>query len=857
MVNQINLAANVAEYEIGELKSKAEFAANSMAANPYLAEALINNDRDSIITIANSLKSMSQIDFCNVLDSSGNVIIRTHDPDNFGDNISNQPHVKLAMHGYATSFITQGAVIRLGAYAGAPIYDNDRNLVGIVSAGYRLDTQDFVYNLKYLTECEVSIFLHDERISTTLHDEEGLYPLGEHAPEELAEIVLSGRTFTGFVQLFGNRLITKYIPLYEVDNHVIGMVFVGRETVEYDDKLTVFIVSGVFLAAVVLVVCIALALFISDLVNDQLVKRERELALTQEVLRQARDTAESANKSKSVFLANMSHEIRTPMNSIIGFSELAQDDNISEKTKKYLENISENALWLLDIINDILDNTKVESGKIVLEHIPFDLQDLITQCQSAILPKTMDKGFSLFCYTDPLRGKKVIGDPVRLRQVLMNLLSNAIKFTSTGYIKLLAPTTYIDDDKVRVKFEVRDSGIGMSPEYVVAIFEPYVQADDSVTRKFGGTGLGLPISKSIVELMGSELKVDSIPGVGSTFSFEITFDLVDDADVCPSQTVLPGSTDKPYFEAEVLICEDNFLNQQVICDHLSRVGIRTLVAFDGQEGLNIIEERLRSGAKQFDLIFMDIHMPVMDGLEAAQRIAGLGVETPIVALTANIMTSDLDMYIDNGMKDCLGKPFTSQDLWKCLLKYLTASSYVIEDRQQMIEDEDKALVQLRKYFVERNQTMFDQIIKAVDSGDSKLAHRLIHTLKSNAGQIGEKQLQKVASEAETILSDGEFRLAYQHTHAIEVELNAVLEKLELILGKDDEDKIAVTNDTAKITDVIEKLEPLLKLHSTDCMSMLDDIKALPGSEDLVTYIEDFEFKKAIVELEALKKKLGI
>jgi CheY-like chemotaxis protein len=397
----------------------------------------------------------------------------------------------------------------------------------------------------------------------------------------------------------------------------------------------------------------------------------------------------------------------------------------------------------------------------------------------------------------------------------------------------------------------------MSPEHIAAIFEPYVQADDSVTRKFGGTGLGLPISKSIVELMGSELIVDSIPGVGSTFSFEITFDLVDDADVSPSQTIMLGNTEKPYFEAEILICEDNFLNQQVICDHLSRVGIRTIVAFDGQEGLNIIEERLRSGSKLFDLIFMDIHMPVMDGLEAAQRIAELGLEIPIVALTANIMSSDLDMYSENGMKDCLGKPFTSQDLWKCLLKYLTASSYVIEDRQQMIEEEDKALVQLRKYFVERNQTMFDQIMKAVDSGDTKLTHRLVHTLKSNAGQIGEKQLQKVAAEAENILSDGEFQLAYQHTHAIEVELNAVLEKLALILNKDDEREIPVTNDIARITDIIEKLEPLLKLHSTDCLSMLGDIRALPGSEDLVTCVEDFEFKKAIVELEALKKKLGI
>ena len=857
MHTQINLAGSIVEYEIEELKNKAEVAAFGIASNPDLIEALINDDRDAIVRIANALHIVAQLDFCNIIDTKGVVITRTHAPDIFGDNISNQPHVALALRGQSTSFITQGAVIKLGAYAGAPIYDSAMNLIGVISAGFRLDTQDVVFRLKEITECEVSIFLHDKRVSTTLHDEEGLYAIGSSAPGNISEEVLSGRKFTGFLEVFGNRFITRYIPLFETGNNVIGMIFVGYSTAEYDEKLTVFVVSGVFLVTVVLVICIALALFISDLVNDQVMKRERELALTQDVLRQARDTAENANRSKSVFLANMSHEIRTPMNSIIGFSELAQDDNISSRTKQYLSNITENALWLLDIINDILDNTKIESGKIALEHIPFDLQDVIKQCQSAILPKAADKGFSLFCYTDPLKGKKVMGDPVRLRQVLMNLLSNSIKFTTKGYIKLLAPTTYIDDKIAKVRFEVRDSGIGMSPEHVAYIFEPYVQADDSVTRKFGGTGLGLPISKNIVEMMGSELIVDSVPGVGSTFSFEITFDLVNEADISPAQTVILGYTEKPYFDAEILICEDNFLNQQVICDHLSRVGIRTIVAFDGQEGVSLVEKRIDSGSKPFDLIFMDIHMPVMDGLEAAQKISALGVNTPIVALTANIMSSDIDLYRKKGMIDCLGKPFTSQDLWKCLLKFLTATSYVTEDQQQLIEEEDKALTQLRTYFVESNQKVFEQIMKAIDSGDSKLAHRLIHTLKSNAGQIGEKQLQKIAAEAEAILSDGEFQLTYQHTHAIETELKSVLTRLAPFTVKKDAAGITVMTDKEEIIKVIGKIEPVLRQHSTECMGMLDEIKTIPGAGDLASYVEDFEFKKAISELDELKKALGI
>ena len=366
MQNQIHLTASVVDYEVAELKKKAEVAAFSMATNPDLVEALINNDREAIVRIANVLQTVAQTDFCNVLDNRGNVITRTHAPDIFGDNIANQPHVAMALGRFSSSFITQGAVIRLGAYAGAPIYDSDMKIIGVISTGFRLDDQKLVYKLKEITGCEVSIFLHDKRVSTTLQGEDGHYAVGTAAPEDISEIVLSGRIYTGFLQVFGNRFMINGIPLFEAGTNVIGMIFVGFETAEYDEKLTVFIVSGVFLASVVLVICIALALFISDLVNDQLTRRERELALTQDVLRQARDTAESANRSKSVFLANMSHEIRTPMNSIIGFSELAQDDTISARTKQYLVNISENALWLLDIINDILDNTKIESGKITL-----------------------------------------------------------------------------------------------------------------------------------------------------------------------------------------------------------------------------------------------------------------------------------------------------------------------------------------------------------------------------------------------------------------------------------------------------------------------------------------------------------
>jgi len=1130
---KIDVAALVVQNEIDELKRKGEVAAYAIAHNADLIEALKENDFNKILTTLNSLIYIAQVDFCTLLNPDGLVLARTHEPTVYGDNLSHLPHVKNALTGTISSYIAQGNVVNLGAYAGAPIYDEDMTLIGVVSLGSRLDSQDFAYKLRDLTGCEVSVFLRDIRISTTLTDVDGSQVIGTSAPEDISERVLAGNYHIGEIQIFGRNLLTRYSPLFGVNDEVVGMVLVGYDTWEDDNKVLFFILSGALIMLVVLAVCVALAMFISGIMEGQLGKmmvqvdnaqltissmfessphanilfdkeykvidcnpaalvlmgfdtkpdmlkgfyerlnagipefqptgrrsltleawaaraveegfvkfetelkilerkvtlsvelrripyegtyavvayifdmtelheREVEIIRAQEVnelqllkmdlmvkatkiglwdmevadkeplnprnpfvwsedfrrmlgyedendfpnvlkslldvmhpddrdktdrafvshlldytgntpfnveyrlmkkngeysdyramgetirdiegvplsiagalidiseskeserainesnerLRQARDAAEAANKSKTVFLANMSHEIRTPMNSIIGFSELAQDDEISPKTRQYLSNISDNAKWLLNIINDILDNTKIESGKVVLESIPFDTQDVIAQCQSAILPKTVEKGFSLYCYSEPILGKKVIGDPIRLRQILMNLLSNAVKFTSSGAVKLLASIKHLEDDKATISFEVKDSGIGMSPEHIANIFDPYMQADDSVTRRFGGTGLGLPISKSLVELMGGDLNVDSIPGIGSTFSFDLSFDLIDDAEVIPSKDIVLNSISKPYFDGEILICEDNHLNQQVICDHLDRVGIRTVVANNGQEGVDIVAERMLSDNDPFDLIFMDIHMPVMDGLEAAYKITGIGSKTPIVALTANIMSNDLDLYKTNGMNDFLGKPFTSQDLWKCLMKYIPVTNYVTVDKQKHESEEDNSLKQLRAYFVESNQDTFKKIMNALESDDIKLAHRLSHTLKSNAGQIREKRLQEVAAETESMLSEGKNQLNTVLANMLDKELNLVLKKLAPMVEKEQQADVEPANDI-EAKEIIEKIEPMINRYSAECVNSINDIRRLPNSEKLVQHVEDFEFKEALAELSKIKEVLGL
>ncbi|MCL2638709.1 MAG: PAS domain S-box protein [Oscillospiraceae bacterium] len=567
------------------------------------------------------------------------------------------------------------------------------------------------------------------------------------------------------------------------------------------------------------------------------------------------EAALAASEAKSVFLANMSHEIRTPMNSIIGFSELALDGDLSQKARDYLNNISDSAKWLLNIINDILDISKIESGKMLLEKIPFDLHDIFLHCQSIIMPKTIEKGILLYCYAEPSIGKKLYGDPVRLRQALINLLSNSVKFTNIGTVKLLASIEKTEKDNVTIQFEIKDSGIGMTAEQIDRIFAPFTQADNSVTRKFGGTGLGLTITKNIIDLMGGRLVVESAHGVGTKISFSITFDMADDNDIfIPYQKNTHVDMEKPNFSGEILVCEDNSLNQQVICDHLARVGIKVVVAQNGKEGVDIVAKRIKEKIKPFDLIFMDIHMPVMDGLEASEKLMKMDIKTPIIAMTANIMSNDIEHYRMNGMYDFVGKPFTSQELWKCLKTYLPVVSYSAMDNPS--DKNEKLMQKLKKNFVNSNQNIFAEFTKAIETEDIKSAHRIAHTLKSNAGQIGERQLQMIAAAVEAALTSQGSRPEKEQLKMLENELTLVLAKLSHLLEEGGENTTTseyLSNKQA--LEILETIEPLLRNKDSKCLRLIDELIAISGAEDLIQQMDDYNFKLAYKTLiELIKEK---
>jgi CheY-like chemotaxis protein len=578
---------------------------------------------------------------------------------------------------------------------------------------------------------------------------------------------------------------------------------------------------------------------------------------------------------KSLFLANMSHEIRTPMNGILGFVELAADEpGLSPSTKAFLEKIKISSTGLLAIINDILDISKIEAGKMELEHISFNLHDVFTHCENISRIRAEEKGVALYFYSEPFVWQKLMGDPTKLNQVLLNLLSNAIKFTEKGFVKLDALLESNSAKQVTIRFTVRDSGIGMTAEELDRVFAPFSQADNSTTRKYGGTGLGLTITRDIIKLMGGELTVDSSPGSGSIFSFALNFETTDETATTATQT--PQVIKKPRFSGEVLVCEDNSINQQVIAEHLGRIGLIPIIAENGQVGVDLVLERLASG-KSYDLILMDIHMPIMDGIEATHKLLSLGITTPIIALTANAMKRDRESYLSLGMSDYISKPFYAQELWGCLLRYLTPLEMKDEQVGNPIKaaanpdsaldyalglehaaNDEELYNHLKRNFFTDNQYKYVELCENLDESDLSVARRIAHSLKSNAGWIGATELSDIAAELELSLAEGKTCTPNQLA-LLNYGLNRVLNELRPLIAEE-------TTETAKVNyslsprDLVAKLEPLLAVGNADCMQYLGEIGttfAEFGSyrDTLVKLIGDYDFYEAGETLARIKEKL--
>jgi signal transduction histidine kinase/CheY-like chemotaxis protein len=368
----------------------------------------------------------------------------------------------------------------------------------------------------------------------------------------------------------------------------------------------------------------------------------------------AKLAAEAANEAKTRFLANVSHEIRTPMHGVLGMTELVLNTAVTAEQREYLFALRRSASSLLEIVNDLLDLSKIEAEKIHLEPEVFDIRSAIEDVRMTLAPQSDAKNIRLETSVDSEVPLAIEGDPLRLRQVLVNLGANAIKFTDSGFAQMRVHLQEFAGGKVRLCFSVEDSGIGIRDESRDDIFEAFSQADTSITRRFGGTGLGLSIASQLVKLMGGEIAVESRPGTGSVFSFCCTFPVGEIGEpVTPTQPAIRRS-DTPL---HILVAEDNAVNQLVVVRLLKARGHSVEVAATGGEAVNAVSSR------EFDLVLMDNQMPELSGIEATIRLREMGYTLPIVALSASAMAGDRERFLAAGMNGCLAKPFHAEELY--------------------------------------------------------------------------------------------------------------------------------------------------------------------------------------------------
>ncbi len=382
-----------------------------------------------------------------------------------------------------------------------------------------------------------------------------------------------------------------------------------------------------------------------------------------------RDKAQAAARAKSAFLANMSHEIRTPMNAIIGLTHLMQRDTRDALGQERLGKVADAAHHLLGIINDVLDLSKIDAGKIELEALDFDLDEILARSCSLVAGAAHAKGLQLQVDSSDLP-RYVRGDPMRLSQVLVNLLGNAVKFTEQGSVSLRGALLAREDERLSLRFEVHDTGIGIEPERVGKLFDAFEQSDSSTTRRFGGTGLGLAVTRQLAELMGGEVGVHSTPGVGSAFWVTVRVLPAPARQEPPSDTAAKDATPKrASFDARVLLAEDNLINQEVARELLRAAGCEVDVADNGRRAV----EMARAGG--YDLILMDVQMPELDGIEASRQIRALpGLSRlPIIAMTANAFAEDRAACLAAGMNDHVAKPVHAATLYDTLARWLAVA----------------------------------------------------------------------------------------------------------------------------------------------------------------------------------------
>ena len=524
-------------------------------------------------------------------------------------------------------------------------------------------------------------------------------------------------------------------------------------------------------------------------------RAEEDLRRRAAELRDARDAAERANRAKGTFLANVSHEIRTPLNAVIGTAELLRDTELTPVQHDHLDAIRESAEALLDIINDILDFSKIEADKLQSEQRPFRLRDRLGNLVKSLAPRLHGKPVAMRIDVGGDAPDALLGDARLLRQVLANLLSNAIKFTARGEIVLRVHVQELTADAVTLRFEVADTGIGIPPDKQQVIFEEFVQADASTTRRYGGTGLGLAIASRLVDALGGAIGLESEPGTGSTFHFTARFSL----DVAaPAEAPRPAEPDVELPPLHVLLVEDSAANQRVGAGMLEKLRHTVTIVPDGAAAVEAC------AAARFDVILMDLQMPGMDGYEATRAIRRRERDedtskTPIVALTARASSGNEELCMAVGFDGYLSKPYRLRELVDAIAAVVSAAgpaaareapstapiSETRLDWQAALEtvDGDRELLgRMIEGFVGQQPALVTELRKALTAGDLPVVQRVAHTIGGSLRSFDGARVVALANDLEDRCREGSADRAAAAWRALDPELAEVMTELRDRVG---------------------------------------------------------------------------